>query len=625
MVQKTGHGQGSPYIRGFTGLRTLLLIDGIRLNNSTFREGPNQYWNTVDPNSVYRLELVKGPSSVLYGSDAIGGTVNVISRSFGDLPSAENTQGRIVLRGASAENSVAGRAEAGYASGTFDIFGGVSLKDFGDLRAGSGTGNQPRTGYTERGADLKASMDLGRDRTLVAAIQHVDQDDAWRTHKTIFGKSWLGTTTGNELQRSFDQRRTLAYLQYRATDVASSANDLTLSISYHQQDEDQLRIRNDGRVDVQGIDVGTIGLWGQLDLQSNMGLWTVGAELYRDDVDSFREDYDADGTLRSVAIQGPVADEANYRTAAVFLQNLLPIGDKTELISGLRYTSSKLDADAVKDPLSGERVSISGNWSDVIGSLRISHKMNSLEKARLFGGISQGFRAPNLSDMTRFDSARSNEIETPVTRLEAEMFVTYELGVKIIGTKMNAQLSLFYTSIDDLIIRTPTGRIIDGEYEVTKQNSGHGFVRGIELQAHYALTDSWTIFGNLTWLDGEVDSFATSNQIVIREPLDRLMPGTMYLGGRWQPSAANYWLEGLLSMADNQDKLSSRDQGDTDRIPLGGTPGYANLTIRGGWQLSEHLKLSLSLENLFDTDYRIHGSGLNEPGRNVILSVLWSS
>ena len=72
MVQKTGHGQGSPYIRGFTGLRTLFLIDGIRLNNSTFRDGPNQYWNTVDAFAVQRLELVKGPSSVLYGSDAIG-------------------------------------------------------------------------------------------------------------------------------------------------------------------------------------------------------------------------------------------------------------------------------------------------------------------------------------------------------------------------------------------------------------------------------------------------------------------------------------------------------------------------------------------------------------------------
>ena len=105
MVQKTGHGQGSPYIRGFTGLRTLFLIDGIRLNNSTFREGPNQYWNTVDPFSVYRLELVKGPSSVLYGSDAIGGTVNAISRSFGEDNAAVGLLNRLVFRGASAEQS----------------------------------------------------------------------------------------------------------------------------------------------------------------------------------------------------------------------------------------------------------------------------------------------------------------------------------------------------------------------------------------------------------------------------------------------------------------------------------------------------------------------------------------
>jgi len=98
MVQKTGHGQGSPYIRGFTGLRTLFLIDGIRLNNSTFREGPNQYWNTVDPFSVQRLELVKGPSSALYGSDAIGGTVNAISRDYDDLD-GQATRGRIVVRG----------------------------------------------------------------------------------------------------------------------------------------------------------------------------------------------------------------------------------------------------------------------------------------------------------------------------------------------------------------------------------------------------------------------------------------------------------------------------------------------------------------------------------------------
>jgi hemoglobin/transferrin/lactoferrin receptor protein len=624
MVQKTGHGQGSPYIRGFTGMRTLFLIDGIRLNNSTFREGPNQYWNTVDPFSVYRLELVKGPSSVLYGSDAIGGTVNAISRSYSDTSPDAGVYRRVVLRIASAEHSFVGRPEVGYANGKFEVFGGLSFKNFGDLHAGGETGDQPKTGYTEQGADVKVSLDLDKDRELVAAVQHVNQEDAWRTHKTVFGKSWQGTTTGNELRRSFDQRRTLAYLQYRDSDVSTWAKNLTLSVSYHLQDEERLRIRDDGREDVQGTNVGTFGLWGQLDVPSRMGVWTGGAELYHDNVNSFRRDYDADGSLRSVGIQGPVADDASYITVAAFLQNQFSFTGKGDLISGLRYTWSEANADAVQNPLSGERMTVADHWSEFTGSLRYSHPIDSSGKIRLFAGVSQGFRAPNLSDLTRFDSARSNEIETPVSGLDAEKFTSFEIGMKIVHANWDGQFSLYHTNINDLIIRTPTGRIIDGENEITKQNSAGGFMQGLELQVRYHLTEAWDVFGNVTWIDGEVDTFLTSGPAVDREPFDRMMPATVHLGGRWQPPAARFWLEGVLNIARDQRDLSTRDRADTDRIPSEGTPGYNTLLVRGGWQASDRLRLSLSLENLFDEDYRIHGSGLNESGLNVVGSVIWA-
>jgi hemoglobin/transferrin/lactoferrin receptor protein len=210
-----------------------------------------------------------------------------------------------------------------------------------------------------------------------------------------------------------------------------------------------------------------------------------------------------------------------------------------------------------------------------------------------------------------------------VSRLDAEKFVTFELGIKLAGGKWNSQLSLFYTDMDDLIMPTPTGRTIDGQNEITKRNSGQGFIKGIELQGRYQVTDAWSLFGNLTLLDGEVDSYPTSDTALVREPLSRLMPATVHLGGRWQPAAANYWLEGLLNVADSQEKLSTRDRADTDRIPPGGTPGYSTLTIRGGWQFSEHLKMSWSLSNLLDEDYRIHGSGLNEAGRNLVISIFW--
>jgi len=80
MNQKTGQGHGSPYIRGFTSFRNLMLIDGIRFNNSVFRDGPNQYWNTIDAYALGGVELVRGPGSTLYGSDAIGGTINALTR-----------------------------------------------------------------------------------------------------------------------------------------------------------------------------------------------------------------------------------------------------------------------------------------------------------------------------------------------------------------------------------------------------------------------------------------------------------------------------------------------------------------------------------------------------------------
>jgi hemoglobin/transferrin/lactoferrin receptor protein len=621
MVQKTGHGQGSPYIRGFTGLRTLFLIDGIRLNNSTFREGPNQYWNTVDPLMIQRMELVKGPSSVLYGSDAIGGTVNVFSRSYADLE-AEQSSGRLVLRGASAEDSLIARAETGFAGDTLDVLVGVSFKGFGDLRAGGDTGTQPRTGYDERDADIKLAWSLAENRRIVAALQYTDQDDAWRVHKTVYGQSWRGTTTGNELRRSLDQRRMLAYLQYHLDGLtALRGGDLAVGLSQHRQDEERLRVRADGRTDLQGTDVGTLGLFAKVDIPAQNGHWTAGIDFYRDDVDSFRLDYNADGTLRGVGIQGPVADDATYTIADAYVQRRLDFSERGELTAGVRYSWSRAHANAVQNPLTGERIAITDDWGKLTGSLRYSRELGRFERVRWFAGVSQGFRAPNLSDLTRFDSARSNEIETPVSGLRPENFVTWELGLKFDRDRWAGQASIYYTSIRDMIIRTPTGEVIDGDNEITKRNSGDGSAQGLELQARYRLSDDWAVFGNLTWMDGDVETYPDSSTVLVKEPLDRLMPLQAYLGLHWEPAGSDHWLAMLLSTAGNADKLSTRDVADTDRIPAGGTPGYAILSLRGGWHVSDDWRVSIAAENVLDKNYRVHGSGLNEPGRNLLVTL----
>ena len=103
MIQKTSYGQTSPYLRGFTGYRTLCMIDGIRLNNSGFRSGPNQYWNTIDPFSIGQYELVLGPGSVLYGSDAIGGVLNALTLNPPDWTGKSTWERHLYYRGAESE------------------------------------------------------------------------------------------------------------------------------------------------------------------------------------------------------------------------------------------------------------------------------------------------------------------------------------------------------------------------------------------------------------------------------------------------------------------------------------------------------------------------------------------
>ena len=620
MVQKTGHGQGSPFIRGFTGFRTLLLVDGVRLNNSVFRDGPNQYWNTVDPYSIRRLEVIKGPSSVLYGSDAIGGTVNVITKGPTGYGEGFNQSGRVFYRVSTAERSHTGRGEL---SLTFDrdlgFYAGGTIKHFGDLQ--SGGGREPMTGYDELDGDFKMEYLLDDNARLVLAHQSVDIDDAWRTHRTIFGRRFEGTTVGDELRRVLDQNRDLTYAQLLLDDGGAFFDRARFSLSYQSQAEERDRVRSDGRRDVQGFDADTFGAWAQFESSSPIGVWTYGAEYYRDEVDSYRRDFAADGSLTNIRVQGPVADDATYETLGLYAQNDVFVTDRLNLIFGGRYTHARADAERVADPDTGAPFSITEDYDALVGSVRFIYAIDEADRWNLFGGVSQGFRAPNLSDLTRFDTARSNEIETPATGLDPERFVSYEVGVRGRYENFSTQASYYYTDISDMIIRQPTGNMIDGNSEVTKRNGGDGFVQGLELEASWRFHPNFTAFGWVGWIDGEVDTFPTAAPTLEREPISRLMPTTGQIGLRWDAPSRDAWLEGVVTIADEQDDLSTRDRSDTQRIPPGGTPGYAVVSLRSGWQVDDNLTVTAALENITDENYRIHGSGVNEPGINLILGV----
>lgn len=622
MVQKTSYGQGSPILRGFTGFRTLFLVDGIRLNNSVFRDGPNQYWNSVDSFSISDLELVLGPSSVLYGSDAVGGTVNALSPRIPDFTGSPILSPRLYYRGADAEHSHVGRIQLDSRPGEpFGFSGGFSAKDFGDLRGGKSVGLQEHTGYQERDFDAKLEFHLDKNSLLTLGHQTVMQDDAWRTHRTIYGIDWEGLKKGDDKVHRFDQERHLTYLKYTAGNIEGPFSHLEATASCHLQGEDQYRVKKDDTSERQGFDVATWGSTLQLDSDTDAGEWTCGIEYYRDTVDSYNRVYKAGGALSKMAIQGPVGDDASYDSLGVYVQDTIRLLDgRLDLIPGARYTYCRAEARRVKDPIGGRCISVEGDWDAVVGSLRILHPFTDDRRHVLFAGASQGFRAPNLSDLTRLDIARSGELETPVTDLDPETFLACEAGIKSRFRKLTAALTCFYTAIDRMIVRAPTGRMIDGSTEVTKKNSGDGYIQGVEISGTYALLTTLSARLAAGWMDGEVDAYPTSSAEESRDYISRLMPPNAQASLRWQTEDSRYWMEAVCDMADKADKLSADDQRDTQRIPPGGTPGYAVYTARAGSNLSKNLTMSVAVENILDQDYRIHGSGVNEPGRNVVMT-----
>ncbi|MAB59625.1 MAG: hypothetical protein CMO46_03660, partial [Verrucomicrobiales bacterium] len=249
--------------------------------------------------------------------------------------------------------------------------------------------------------------------------------------------------------------------------------------------------------------------------------------------------------------------------------------------------------------------------------IRGIYKPDGNEMFNIFGGASQGFRAPNFSDLSRLDSARSNEIETPSPNLNPEKFVSYEIGSRFNNEKFQLGVSCFYTDIQDMIVRTPTGRMIENEFEVIKKNGSKGYVYGMELDGSYQINDWLNAFGALAFNDGMADTYPDSTLSLLSEPVSRLLPLNGTLGLRCNLGDSQ-WIELSTMISDKQDKLNTRDQKDTQRIPPGGTPGYVIFNVRYGLQLNEQVLLTAGIDNITDQDYRIHGSGQNEPGINFI-------
>lgn len=615
LVQKTASGHGSPYIRGFTGNRTLLVIDGVRYNNATYRDGANEYFAQIDSFTLSQIELIAGPSSALYGSEAVGGVLNLTTRPTAMASeAAQYAAGEQVVRYSSGDDSLVSRSafELGV-GGKWGLRGGFTLREYGNVRAAK-LGTLPYTGYGERAANARLDLALSPSWLVTLNHQSLWQDDVPRTHSTVFARPFAGTNIGSDLLRQKDHDRTLTYLKAKGSTASNGLRSIELTLSHQARSEREDRIRADGLVIDQGFDSDLLAFsaiasarFGPLDL-------TYGMDLSREWIDSDRTDIDSISGTTLVRIQGPVGDDTRYDQAGLFVRAIRTVSPTLSLEASLRGSLVAVDIGHFADPLSGTAISFDDNWSNLSGSLRAQWQAQG---HRIWAGYSRSFRAPNVADISRFGRSRSNEIEIASLTLEPETFDILELGYRYQSDGVRIGANLYRTTLSDYIATVPTGQIRNGLIEVAKRNAASGHISGAELWLNAELGSGFSLEGSATWLRGRLTVPGLAGPI--QEPISRIQPLTGNLALSWERN--KIWARAEIRLVDRADQLSGGDLLDTQRIPPGGTPGYSLINLRAGARIAKGLDLRFALNNLLDEAYRSHGSGSNEPGRHLVAGI----
>ena len=642
LVQQTTAGQGAPIIRALTGSQILLMVDGVRLNNGTFRQGPSQYLATVDPEIVERIEVVRGASSTLYGSDAIGGVINVLTRRPAHLLDPERPfagEASFQIDGATGgmRSRLTGAARL---SERFTVMGGGSYLDQGDLTPGGGLPAQDPTGFQQWGVDFRADLALSPSWDTEWAFQHAEQDDVPRYDRYVDFRA--PDLPGGGIGRNFSyvfgpQDRTLLRSRAQGRFEYRFLSALDVSVSHQTQEEgrttrgqsieggiavprNEIAFASDAvrslAVDVQARAFSTDG-------RSTV---TYGVEGWKNETESFGYSEDLATGARTPDLRtsgtetvpaGRFPDGSTFEGAALYAFVDQYLSGKFRFQTGIRG-SAYWTRTQVGDAFGGD---VDSRFTDLSGEVGMVWEPTAGVDVRL--RAAQAFRAPNIYDLTLVGDVPGG-MSLPNPDVGPENSVTLEAGLHYLGRSFGTDLTVYRLSIDGLLDRV-FGTFQGSQYfgpdslrVLTIQNIGTANVHGVEASIRAQLPADGSLDLGFFYTHGEAD--VARDGLLSAEPLARVPPASGRLRTRWPLRALDRagWVEYEVQMAGSQTRLGFRDQIDS-RIEEGGTPRYQVHSVRVGADLTENAQASLGFMNVFDELYRVHGSGIDAPGRHLFV------
>jgi hemoglobin/transferrin/lactoferrin receptor protein len=593
-VQKTNHGGGSPFLRGLTGNQLLFLVDGIRLNNATFRFGPNQYLNTIDVYTINKIEVAKSTGSVQYGTDAMGGVINVITTNPGFSELKNTFKSKIISKYTSGNMEKTVRAEAGISQKKFALIAGITKRNFGDLIGGDTTQKQIPTGYNEWCFDVKAKFLLNKNIQLTFANQFLQQNNV-----PIYHKLKLENFKLNEISL---QQRSLTYVRLQSKTNSKLFKEIENTLSFQQTNENRTNQKNGSTTLRNENDaVKTFGFITNILSEINSN-WKVnsGLEVYKDNVKSKIIDVNTQTNISNLkrGLYPNKATMANYSIYTLHQYNYA----NWILDFGLRYNTFAIK---IADTSIGNIV-IKPNA--LVTNAALLYRIS--KKNSIYASYSSGFRAPNIDDLGTLGIV-DFRYELPSKNLAPEKAKQIEIGYKLQTPKISFTNALYYMHITNLITRVKTvGQVISGYPVYTKENTEVAYIKGIESEIDYKLTKHIVLKSAASYTYGQ--------NLTKNEPLRRIPPFNGKFSGQY--NLGKWFVCSELQFASLQSRLAQGDK-DDNRIPIGGTPRWNIINFYGGFK-TNIIETNINLQNITNKDYRTHGSGINGMGRSVSISII---
>lgn len=668
-VQKSQFGGGSPVLRGMEANRVLLVVDGVRMNNAIYRMGHLQNSISVSPNTIERTEVIFGPSSVIYGSDALGGVIHYYTKTP-KTSSQNSVSGGLFSRFSSVNNEFSSEGHVEVNHEKWASYTSISHSTFGNLKMGksrnhgyenwgkvleysnnsnsyynsnpvinSNPNEQKNTSYYQSDFLQKINIPLSNKTDLLLNFQYSKSSDIDRFDKLteydegeLKWAEWhygpqermlISTQLKINPNKSWLENGVITTAYQNINESRIQRKFSSLDRSYRNEDVDVFSLNGDFYVPLATNNTRVLS-YGLEFTHNDVGSKSYGKTLdvYNSKIVGFTEDF----TVQSRYPDG----RSTYTSLASYVNYRQDISSKSTLNTGIRFIQTFLSAKWIDDTfITLPDFDISINNSSVTATIGYAYKPS--KEWQLNTVLSSGFRSPNIDDIGKIRE-KSGNVTVPNIYLKPEYAYNFETGILKYFNKKKFQVGVnaYYTLLDNYITRdnfeinNSSTIIYDGEEGnvIANVNKGNAFIFGGTLSLKGKLSNKWFTNGSITYTEGK--TYDT------KLPFSSIPP----LFGKFEVGFQKEKLQASVNWKFNTKKSLNKYNliegiDNIEQTPFNnntglyeGNPAWNTFNASAKYKLSNSITVFANLDNIFDIHYKEFATSISAPGRNLSLSVL---